>query len=413
MTTGMTMGTTTRWLLAGLAVVALVGTGLILWATTLDYEIDRVELNRIARAIEANWPDGAQGILPESSTNYLFIEGDQHLSLYAADQSVLVEVAIDGQLVGTIVAPNQADEQLSAMRTQLLIIFFVLLALLVVAFGLYTWYLQRTILSPFHRLESFASRVAQGDLDVGLQMERENRFGAFTESFDLMREQLALARENERLANVSKKELVASLSHDIKTPVASIKVISELHQAKHGTSPEMDSIVGKADQIDLLISNMFTATLEELQQLKVVVGELVSTELADYIRASDYQNRVHTFTVPECVIEADALRLQQVIDNIIGNSYKYAETDIVVSADIDDSFFVLTIRDFGPGVSAEEVPLLCEKYYRAANAEDKSGAGLGLYLSHYFLTEMGGSLTLENCSPAEGGGLRAILSLKI
>jgi signal transduction histidine kinase len=239
-------------------------------------------------------------------------------------------------------------------------------------------------------------------------MDRKNRFGAFSESFDLMREQLAAARESERLANIGKKELVASLSHDVKTPVSSIKVIAELFQAKHGAAPEMESIIGKADQIDLLISNLFTATLEELQQLKVSPAEIASTALEEHIRASDYQKKVRPFTLPECVVTADSLRFRQVVDNIIGNSYKYAESDIEASGGFDGGCFVLTIRDFGPGVSPEELSLLTEKFYRASNAEGKSGSGLGLYLSRYFIHEMGGTLELKN-----DGGLWVIIRLKM
>ena len=269
-------------------------------------------------------------------------------------------------------------------------------------------YLYRTILRPFKKLETFAARVASGDLDIALEMDRKNRFGAFTESFDLMREQLAAARENERLASISKKELVASLSHDVKTPISSIKVMAELFQAKHGETPEMAAITAKADQVDLLISNLFTATLEELQQLKVYPSEISSIELAQCIRDSDYQKKVIPFTLPECVVMADSLRFRQVIDNIIGNSYKYAGTDIEVSGGFEKERFVLILRDSGPGVSADELSLLCEKFYRAGNAEGKSGSGLGLYLSRYFIGEMGGALEVENQS-----GLTVKILLKI
>ena len=281
-------------------------------------------------------------------------------------------------------------------------------AVFAVAAGWLILYTDRTILKPFKKLEVFASRVAQGDLSFPLAMDRKNRFGAFSESFDLMREQLAAARENERLAGISKKELVASLSHDVKTPVASIKIIAELYQAKYGATAEMESIISKADQIDLLISNMFTATLEELQQLKVSPAEITTAELSEHIRASDFRAKVRPFSLPECVVMADSLRFRQVVDNVIGNSYKYADTDIEVSGAFDERYFALTVRDFGPGVSAEELTLLCEKFYRAGNAEGKSGSGLGLYLSKYFLNEMGGSLTLENRD-----GLWVVMRLKI
>jgi len=290
----------------------------------------------------------------------------------------------------------------------LTILFFVFAGIvLLMALSVYL-YLKFTLLHPFKKLEFFALKVAHGDLDYPLEMDKKNRFGAFSESFDLMREQLAAARESERLANISKKELVASLSHDVKTPVSSIKVVAELYQAKHGAVPEMESIIRKADQIDLLISNMFNATLEELTQLKVTVGEITSFDLADYIRSSDYLGKIKPFSLPECVVNADSLRIRQVIDNIIGNSYKYADTEIEVAGRFDGEFLELSIRDFGPGVPPNESTLLCEKFYRAKNAEGIAGAGLGLYLSRYFIIEMGGSLTVEN-----DGGLIIIIKLKI
>jgi len=304
------------------------------------------------------------------------------------------------------------SERLTAIQNRrdrvLQIFLFTYICVFTLAIGWLVLHLDLTILRPFQKLKTFASRVAQGDLSFQLEMDRKNRFGAFSESFDLMREQLAAARENERLANISKKELVASLSHDIKTPVSSIKIIAELNQAKYGANSEMSSIIRKADQIDLLISNMFTATLEELKQLKVSPTEITTAELEEHIRASDYQKRVKPFTLPECVVTADSLRFRQVIDNIIGNSYKYADTDIEVSGGFDGDFLTLTIRDFGPGVSADELSLLCEKFYRAGNAEGKSGSGLGLYLSQYFLTEMGGSLKIEI-----NNGLHVTMRLKI
>lgn len=93
------------------------------------------------------------------------------------------------------------------------------------------FYLQRAIIKPFGKMKRFAQRIAGGNLDIPLEMDRRNLFGAFTESFDLMRSELKKARMAEARANASKKELVAKLSHDIKTPVASIKAASEVGAA--------------------------------------------------------------------------------------------------------------------------------------------------------------------------------------
>ena len=372
------------------------------------FNLDIVEVNAIARQIEESWPDALSGQLPESIIKFTFVQNGLPLNSYITHRDTFIDVEVDDQIVGKVVIFNENAARLKTSQLRLTTAFGGLTLLLAVVCGLFALNQYQTILQPFQKMESFASKVAQGDLDFPLEMDRRNRFGAFSESFDVMREQLAIARENEKLANISKKELVASLSHDIKTPVASIKAIAELYSLKNGPVPELTSIIGKADQINSLISNMFMAALEELQQLKVTPVDIVSSELTAMILSADYKNKLHPFILPECVVTVDRLRFSQVIDNIIENSYKYADTNIALSAHFEECFLVLTLRDYGDGVTSEELPFLLEKYYRAGNADRKSGSGLGLYLSNYFLTEMGGSLLLENKD-----GLWVTIKLKI
>lgn len=214
-----------------------------------------------------------------------------------------------------------------------------------------------------------------------------------------MRHELAKARESERRANESKKELVASLSHDIKTPVASIKAVSEIMMVKTDNSEEKKRLAiidSKADQINTLITNLFNATLEELQRLSVTVSKQPSTALGDMIRAADYNGSTVVSPIPACMVQADPQRLQQVIDNVISNSYKYAGTSIRVAFAVRGQYLEVEFRDFGQGVSPEELPLLLHKYYRAKNAQGKNGAGLGLYISKYLMNRMSGSIVCRN-----------------
>jgi len=258
------------------------------------------------------------------------------------------------------------------------------------------WYCERGVLSPFRKLQYFAQNVAAGNLDVPLAMDRRGAFGAFTESFDLMRVELKRARENERNANQSKRELVASLSHDIKTPIASIKAVVELMLAKSPDNIEqLLVIMSKADQIDLLITNMFHAALEELEQLKVAPTEHPSTVLYEMIQSADYDRKVKEIDIPECVISVDRMRLQQVLDNIISNSYKYAGTDIKITSYFEGQHLAIEVIDTGPGVKQDELPLIFEKYYRGGNADKQSGAGLGLYIAKYLMGKMDGDIQCE------------------
>ena len=144
----------------------------------------------------------------------------------------------------------------------------ILFAALLLGLGILfvVWYF---FVRPFNDLKVFAEHVSKGNLDLPLKMRKHNYFGAFTESFDRMREELKKASEREIEASRSKKELVAELSHDIKTPVATIQATCEVMEVKYKDKDpdileKVEVIKAKASSVDRLIDNMFKATLDEL-----------------------------------------------------------------------------------------------------------------------------------------------------
>ncbi|MDE7107353.1 MAG: HAMP domain-containing histidine kinase, partial [Clostridiales bacterium] len=232
-----------------------------------------------------------------------------------------------------------------------------------------------------------------------LEMDRGNLFGAFTESFDIMRSELKKARLAEAAAQQSKKELVAKLSHDIKTPIASIKAVSEVGLAVTKNAKDKSNytqIINKSDQINTLVTNLFTATLEELEQLTVTPTSIDSRRVKELLENADYLHRAVIPDMPECLVYADGLRLQQVFDNIFANSYKYANTGIAVAVERRDDCIDVVIEDEGGGVNSEELLTLKEKFKRGSNSANIEGAGLGLYISDYFMHEIGGALDIAN-----------------
>lgn len=310
-----------------------------------------------------------------------------------------LDIEIDGEIVGKIILYN--DDAAVFRSEKRAVVFAIIAAMLLqecVCAG-YFFYTQRVVIKPFQRMKSFAERIAGGNLDIPLEMDRQNLFGAFTESFDLMRSELKKARMAEARANKDKRELVAKLSHDIKTPIASIKAASEVGAALSVDEKNRENygqIIQKADQINTLVTNLFSATLEELKELSVTPSELKSEELRGLLENADYLHRAVIPTFPPCLLLADRLRLQQVFDNIFANSYKYADTKIQVTAGMEENALAVTIEDYGGGAGESELPLLKEKFKRGSNAGDIEGAGLGLYISDYCMKKMGGRLDIAN-----------------
>jgi len=298
-------------------------------------------------------------------------------------------------------------------RDNMVKIFVCLIIFSFVMFGfiLYLYY-ENKIGKPFRKLQYFAKHIAAGNLDLPLEMDKDNIFGAFTESFDLMREELLSAREKEIKADKSKKELIASLVHDITTPVASVRSAIDILRLKTRDENDikmLDSANKKLEQIDTLITDMFHSTLEELQELKVNPDGIQSIEIRELIKQADYEKRTRPYSIPDCIIIADSLRLQQVFDNILKNSYKYAGTDIAINAFIEEEYLFIEIQDFGPGVSEKELPLITSKFYRGENTAKTDGYGLGLYLSKYFMEKMKGGLSIEN----RNDGFMVIITLRL
>jgi signal transduction histidine kinase len=166
----------------------------------------------------------------------------------------------------------------------------------------------------------------------------------------------------------------------------------------------------KAEQIDTLISDMFQATLAELGELKVIWAEHSSNILTEMFESANYFDIIQLQNeIPECLILCDKLRLNQIIDNLLGNSYKYAGTQIHISFDCGSEYLRIRIKDYGKGIPEEELPHIWGKYYRGKNSEGKEGAGLGLYLSKMFIEKMGGQIDCRN----ESDGFLVILDLKL
>jgi signal transduction histidine kinase len=375
-------------------------------------DIDFIAINELTKQSAEHWQE------PEKLENivfpYRFVifdnEGDAR---YASNEGlpdsltdalrrgfVSMDITIGSSITGkALVETSPPETQTQPGRPQAVVIAaFVLILVLSAAF---LWTLNRTLLRPLRSLEEFAHKITTGQLDEPLPMDKSNIFGLFTQSFDIMRLSLQEARREQHKAEQNKKELIASLSHDVKTPVTSIRLISELLQAKTTDTASLDklkSIEQKADQIDRLMNNLLHSTLEELGELKVEVVSMPSTDLTGLFSEMDTLASCSVGAVPACLVELDAARMRQVIGNILSNSYKYAATGIDVDCGIVDEFLQVAVNDYGPGVPPEELELITTKFYRGENARasQKEGEGLGLYIAKMLMEKMGGGMEAFN-----------------
>jgi Osmosensitive K+ channel histidine kinase len=339
-----------------------------------------------------------------------------------AEYGLVMDFAPDGEVIGKILwndVDNWAVSSRRNARRTALVFWGIVFTAGVLFLLVVDWFLLR----PTREMRGLAAEIAKGNLDVPLPIRKHNPFGNLVEGFDLMREELRSSKEREAEAEKAKKELVAELAHDIKTPVATIRATCEVLEVKQqrridqltdeaaladaqDVLTKTQTIAHKADMIETLVGSVFAATLEELDHIEVNPTEENSAVIEEYFRnLRNYGNIILDNPIPSCLVYMDRIRMEQVIDNVVGNSHKYAGTDIHVRFDetvgkdregAGASYISVCIRDSGPGAPEEELPLLTSKYYRGSTAKNKAGFGMGLYLVRSYMEKQGGGMEIYN-----------------
>ena len=347
--------------------------------------------------------------------------GDKDKSI--SDNNLFIKDKINS----IIISLQNNKKEVSGYGRKYIITAYLISVAVIITLFLVIWF---TILRPFEKLERFAGEIARGNLDGELKYERVNMFGEFTWAFDHMRSELKKAKEREQEAVENNKTIIATLSHDIKTPVTSIRAYAEGLADNMDSSPErrnryIDVIMRKCDEVTKVTDDMFIHSLHDLDRLGINKDEVkldkVINETIEAMQGGKddivIRGEIDRFTLAE----ADSLRIAQVIENIITNARKYApntkievwseicksddnsdlnsdndEAASVINLDIDATLYRLHIKDNGTGIPPEDTPFVFDKFYRGKNKGDNKGAGLGLFIVKYIMEEMNGEAALNN-----------------
>ncbi len=355
---------------------------------------------------------GALFYITNSSSNLEEVRSDQLVSVN--EVKTLINNGDSQQAVQRL---DELDEQLRRLDVQRSTNYSIawiclIAAIFIFANAAYTYF---AVLRPFAKLEKYAGQLAAGNFDIPLDYERKNYFGKFTWAFDSMRREIIAARAGEKQAVENNKTVIATLSHDIKTPVASIRAYAEGLEAYLG-SPEkrqryLDVIMRKCDEVSKLTNDLFIHSLSDLDKLEIKDRETqVCALLEQAIGELDPQGSEIHFEKPgyEFVTRADPDRLKQIVENIVTNARKYAKTDIDVTLERQGGTLAVRFTDHGKGIPDEDMAFVTEKFYRGHNCEGAQGSGLGLYIVKYLCSKMGAELSLRNT----GHGLEVTVTLK-
>jgi signal transduction histidine kinase len=317
--------------------------------------------------------------------------------LYAA-APVLAE---DGSLAGIIYLAAPLPP--SGLPANVALQFAGALLLAVVLAGLAGTLLARRLARPLEDLARAAGAVAAGDLDrqvpVGSDMREMHSLG---QTFNAMTASL-------RRSDQTRSAFIADVAHELRTPLTVIKgTIETLEDGAlddtAGRGPLLTSMQGETDRLIRMVNGLLVLTRAEAGGLKLRLetldlGELARlrcSHLASLAADRRVELRVADEAADQSCISGDADRLAQVLDNLLDNAIRYAPegTTVTVTIRRAGGWVECTVSDHGPGIPAQHLPFIFERFYRADASRDRhtGGAGLGLAIARALVQAHGGEI---------------------
>jgi signal transduction histidine kinase len=293
-----------------------------------------------------------------------------------------------------------------------------LLVLALIVSGAVSYLLARAISNPVRELRSATVALAEGNMDSRVSPsvgKRRDELGLLARDFDAMAEKL-------QHAAAQQTELSRNISHELRSPLARLKVAMELAKRKTGELPEFDRIDGETERLDRLIGQILSYTRMESGS----VSELAQVDLADLVqevvenvnfecRAEGYDGvNVETKLEAAPTVSGFAEALTSAIENIVRNAVRHSPPNEKVSVRVagENGAAIVEVSDRGTGVPEDEVDHLFEPFFRTRSStadSSKPGTGLGLAIAARAIKLNGGTVVASN---REGGGLSVVISLR-
>lgn len=270
------------------------------------------------------------------------------------------------------------------------------------------FYIRKSILKPFNEIVDMPYELSRGHLRTGIKENRNRFFGKFLWGLDLLRENLESHKNRELQLEKEKKMMILSISHDIKTPLSTIKLYSKaiydnLYKAEEKRIDAAKLIEEKADQIENFVSEIIAASTKDLLDIQVNVGEFYLSELVKRISKAYYEKlkllkiEFEISEYEDILLKGDLDRITEVFENIIENAIKYGDGKrIRIAFEDEDYCKLITVTNSGIPIPSTEFVHMFESFWRGANAHDKKGNGLGLYICKEIMNKIEGDIFAQS-----------------
>jgi two-component system sensor histidine kinase CpxA len=317
--------------------------------------------------------------------------------------------APDGEVFTMLVAPVRAPEAFwSNQDIRVLLLVFGLLTSGLVSYGLAAAFSR-----PVRKLRDATDALAEGDLNARVAdsvARRRDELGMLGRDFDSMAEKLQRAAQRQT-------EMSRNISHELRSPLARIRVAVELGRRKAGNLQEFERLDQEAERLDSLIGQILSYTKLEFDAARnrapVDLADVVS-EVAENVNFESKGERIRVESDGPVIVNGFRGAITSAVENVVRNAVRHSppDGDIVVTISSTGDGGVITIEDKGPGVNEHELASLFEPFFRtrqSAEEDGNGGTGLGLAIARRAVEELhGGSLVAKN---RDSGGLTVTISL--
>ena len=268
--------------------------------------------------------------------------------------------------------------------------------------------LQSRSMRYISRISSAMREIAEGDLNITLDVEGDDEFADMAENLNNMVEELRQLMDKERESERTKNELITNVAHDLRTPLTAIIGYLELLSGPVKLNEEMqkkylDITYKKSKRLQKLIEDLFGFTKLNYGKISMKVSKVDIVKLLSQMLEEFYPNFMEKNLAYELqsnvtakVITADGNLLARLFDNLINNAIKYGSEGkkIIVKVDATDTVVTVSVTNFGYVIPKEELPLLFEKFYRVEQSRsvNTGGTGLGLAIAKNIVDMHGGTI---------------------
>jgi len=339
----------------------------------------------------------------------------------ASDLANGVPITKDGNTVGILVTrrmpfEGQPREVEFIQRINRTLLYGALIsAVISLLLGIF---LSRTLTRPIRELTQATHAVSQGDFSQQVPIRSNDELGELAQAFNKMSMELS------RSVN-ARKQMTADIAHELRTPLSLILGHAEaVHDGVLApTSENFEIIREEATRLEHLVNDLRTLSLADAGELSVSLQTLEPERLVNEV-ATLYQHQAQRKNVsleldiasPLPDVEVDPGRMTQVLTNILDNALRHTPEGgrILLSAKEVNDQIELAVQDSGPGLKAEDLNRIFERFYRtdSARQREEGGSGLGLAIAKSIVQAHGGQLSAESGAPS-GLRIRIMLPKKI